>query len=133
MKQANVAAGKLRSFGAVVYLVDGAGQYIEPQLPANDEIADSGSQAAAVAEVAEVAEGEVAAESSSEDGDNTDPYNLTATAKVRHLEQITDKRVLEQPAPINVRKTRWRYQETGNGGPSREQAHSVWAMLNRRR
>lgn len=43
------------------------------------------------------------------DTDNTDPYDLTATAKLRHLSQITDKRVIQAPAKVDLRKVRMRY------------------------
>ena len=43
------------------------------------------------------------------EGDNTDPYDLTATAKVRHLTQITDRRTIPLKAETDVRRTRIRY------------------------
>lgn len=216
--QANAAAEKLRTFGAIVYLLDGEGHFIEPQASANDDAASSGSvpaieqvveSAAAEEQIADrpiaeqpatkqIAEhqsaeeppaatpkaagkmgdepsapnlpadqsvsGEVAAEPAhieaiaddritdeqvvdehvaheqvasehfadtqleaaliedaaaeskseqpqqiKEPADNTDPYNLTATAKVRHLTQITDKRAIRVTAPTDARRTRWRY------------------------
>lgn len=43
------------------------------------------------------------------ESENTNPYDLTATAKVRHLTQITDKRVVAAPPETDLRKTRLRY------------------------
>jgi hypothetical protein len=196
-EQATAAAEKLRTFGAIVYLLDGDGHFIEPQASANDDAASSGSvpaidqvagsslaeqpvsespvaerppagepmtaqpateQIAVQADVDQptsesLREEQIAADlpfeqpvfdhvaaepvdanpvvdeqveaaliddaaaesepeqpqQSKEPADNTDPYNLTATAKVRHLTQITDKRAVQVTAPKNARKTRWRY------------------------
>ncbi|MDX1515218.1 MAG: hypothetical protein R3288_00180 [Woeseiaceae bacterium] len=93
-ERAAKAAEQLRSLGAVVELLDDGGKPVtidnssgfdEP--PSNDPDAS-----AAPAE------------------DNTDPYDLTATAKVRHLTAITDKRVVEAPPKVDLRRSRWRYQ-----------------------
>ena len=99
LQRANVAAVKLRTIGAIVYLTDESGAQVEvgPQEPANDPVAaDSGS----IPVLPVITEG---------DESNTDPYDLTATAKVRHLEQITDQRVVEAPPETNVRQTLFRY------------------------
>lgn len=66
---------------------------------------DPGSDTVATSSEPVVAEAADKAESSA----NTDPYDLTATAKVRHLSQITEKRVIETPAPGDRRRTRLRY------------------------
>ena len=89
---ASSAAEKLRMVGAVVYLVDEKGQV--------HEIAP---QAAPPSNAPSPPASDV------EETDNNDPYNLTATAKVRHLEQITEKRTVEKPQAKDARKTRWRY------------------------
>jgi hypothetical protein len=135
------AANKLRSIGAVVYLVDENGEYItqEPMQPANDALAASGSflgqhpdevelsdeddtdqyEAAAVrqsvaqntgtGDLAVPAAGE-ATTKSADANENTNPYDLTATARVRHLTQITDKRTVETPRATDMRRIRLRYQ-----------------------
>ncbi len=98
-QKANTAASNLRSLGALVYVLDEQGNTVEipERRTAND--------AAGV-----VAESVVKADSPTpEEGDNTNPYDLTATAKIRHLTQITDKRVIETPPETNIRKTRLRY------------------------
>ena len=98
-QKANTAASNLRSLGALVYVLDEQGNTVEipERRTANDAAGD-------------VAESVAKADSPKpeEDG-NTNPYDLTATAKVRHLTQITDKRVIEAPPETNIRKTRLRY------------------------
>ena len=180
--RACAAAGKLRSIGAVVYLVDEAGTYLDQSKleSANDALATSGSYASQrpddvglsdedeTDQVKALPEHDVAGELVSHDvagqdslgsnppeaqefaeenvhlpqdddaandddvgpdieqatdsgnGEpessvtdeikNTDPYDLTATAKVRHLSQITDKRVVAPLPKQDLRKTRYRYQ-----------------------
>jgi hypothetical protein len=129
-ERACAAAGKLRSIGAVVYLVNEEGDLVHRDQikSANDPLAASGSyigqhpddvqlsdedetgEYEAAAE--EVIVEEVADERVGERGDidNTDPYDLTATAKVRHITQITDKRSVEELPATDARKTRLRYQ-----------------------
>ena len=82
------AAKRLRAMGAVVHLIDEKGMPVEVEIasPSNDPVVEAAN-----------------------DHDNTDPYDLTATAKVRHLTQITDKRVVETPPKVDQRKIRWRY------------------------
>ncbi|MEO1201110.1 MAG: hypothetical protein AAFX10_00290 [Pseudomonadota bacterium] len=91
--KANAVIHKLQNFGAVVYLVDGDGQPVTLPAPANDPDAQVDSPPA-----------EALAETP-----GTDPYDLTATAKVRHLTQITEKRSVEPLPPRAARKTRLRY------------------------
>lgn len=153
--RACAAASKLRSIGAIVYLVNEDGNYLsEDQFqPANDPLAASGSfigqhpdevelsdedetgqyevhpvvdaepapdedagqhySAAAEAHPADPPQVEISAPSAAagraDSGDNTDPYDLTATAKVRHLTQITEKRVVAAAQPKDQRRTRLRY------------------------
>ncbi len=145
--RACAAAEKLRSIGAIVYLVNEQGEDVQEELlqSANDALAASGSYIGqhpdevqltdeddtGVFEAPPVDEGDtartedsgdlpVAADARSsdgsyetsnvDDGENKDPYDLTATAKVRHLTQITEKRVVEAPPATDIRKTRVRYQ-----------------------
>lgn len=130
------AAKQLRSIGALVDLVDenGLPADIEPAsgfdvAPSNDPSAASGTNAAiesdqgagsvaeidaAIATNDDAAEDEttdvrVAADTSDAADDNCDPYDLTATAKVRHLQQITDKRVVDAPPKADRRNTLLRY------------------------
>ena len=97
------AAQRLRTMGAVVHLIDDKGMPVEVDVaaPSNDPVA-------APAEPGAPAANDAAATESGQ-SDNTDPYDLTATAKVRHLTQITDKRVVETPPNVDQRKIRWRY------------------------
>ena len=87
-ERAVAAIKQLQSIGAVVNLLDENGGPVELALPepSNDPIA---SEPAA--------------------NDNTNPYDLTATAKVRHLTQLTDARVIETPPKSDNRKVRLRY------------------------
>ena len=87
-ERAIAAIQQLQSIGAVVNLLDENGTSVEVSLPepSNDPIA---SEPAA--------------------NDNTNPYDLTATAKVRHLTQITDTRVIETPPKSDNRKVKLRY------------------------
>jgi len=98
-ERARAAAGSLRSIGAVVYLVDEQGAYSEAEFApsANDTVAAKQEVVVPTAAPAD------------EDNENTNPYDLTATAKLRHLTQITDKRVVEAPPATDVRKTRMHY------------------------
>jgi hypothetical protein len=84
--KANAAVNRLKSFGAIAYLVDGDGLPVDMRAPANDPSA---------AEELPPKE--------------TGAYDLTATAKVRHLTQITEKRIVKTPSAKAVRKIRWRY------------------------
>ncbi len=90
--KANAVIQKLQAFGAVVYLVDADGKPVEMPAPANDSVAIRELEVLPPAEPREA-----------------DPYDLTATAKVRHLTQITEKRVVEPLPPRAERKTRMRY------------------------
>ena len=98
-EKANTAASNLRSLGALVYVLDEQGNTVEipERRTAND--ASSGT----------VEPAESSKSSTPTENENTNPYDLTATAKVRHLTQITDKRVVETPPEVDVRKTRFRY------------------------
>jgi hypothetical protein len=94
-ERATAAVNQLQSIGAVVNLLDESGRSVElfvPE-PSNDSVA---SEAAA--------NDDVEAES-----DNTNPYDLTATAKVRHLTQITDTRSIETPDKQDNRLVKLRY------------------------
>ena len=127
-EQASAAATRLRSLGALVYLVDGNGNAIEAMPPANDDIVVESSESVVedaateplsadapetpTENTPEEASGEADAQQSSTaetQEENTDPYNLTATAKVRHLTQLMDKRTYEAPPKSDDRKTRFRY------------------------
>ena len=96
--RANAAISKLESYGAVVYLIDGNGKPVTAA-PANDPSAEE----TPLMETGKVA---AAVETAS---DETDPYDLTATAKVRHLTQITEKCEAPPRSKKELRKTRWRY------------------------
>jgi len=98
-EQANTAASNLQSLGALVYVLDEQGKVVEipERRTANDSVGtDSGSA-------------ENPGTSTPDQNDNTNPYDLTATAKVRHLTRISDKRVIEAAPETDVRKTRLRY------------------------
>ena len=109
-EQASTAAARLSSIGAVVYLVDSNGNAVKAPTSANDDDVGNTASNATEETVTTQAEsvGEVQ-EAPVEVGDNTDPYNLTATAKVRHLAQITDVQAVEELPPANKRKARARY------------------------
>jgi hypothetical protein len=99
-EHASRTAAQLQSIGAVVYLVDANGHAVRPPAPANDPVAtpaadESGSSSAPGA----------ADDESSESG----PYNLTATAKFRHLTQITETRAVPEVPAKDRRKARLRY------------------------
>jgi hypothetical protein len=138
--RANAAAGSLREIGAIVYLVDEHGDYFEVAVPpsVNDsgineatqppDEASANEASANEAEVgavdepetisaeilsdseAEAPETDSSAAKPIEESDNTDPYDLTATAKVRHLTQITDKRVIAAQPEVDLKRVRLRYQ-----------------------
>ncbi len=98
-EQANTAVSNLRSLGALVYVLDDQGKVVE--IPERRTANDSVGMEVELAENSDA--------SAPEENDNTNPYDLTATAKVRHLTQITDKRVIETPPETDIRKTRLRY------------------------
>ena len=117
--RASAAAGSLRSIGAVVYLVDEHGDYFEVAVDAPANEPEAKAVTASESTIVETAnESQVVAPDSAvvataepaEEADNTNPYDLTATAKVRHLTQITDKRVLAPAPETDARRTRLRYQ-----------------------
>ena len=111
-EQASTAAANLRSLGAMVYVLDESGNLVEipERRTANDaaevvvepvvERRDSAPDKEDPQEPT-IAK-EEPQESAPEKSENTDPYDLTATAKVRHLTQITDKRVIETPPVTDV-------------------------------
>ena len=86
-EKATAAVVQLRSIGAVVHLLDQSGAPVDMTLPepSNDPVAGEPEE------------------------DNTNPYDLTATAKVRHLTQITDTRVTETLPQENKRNVKLRY------------------------
>jgi len=88
--KANTVVSRLEAFGAVVYLVDREGRPAQMPRPANDPSASR----------------EDIHESPKKE---TGAFDLTATAKVRHLTQITEKRAVRTPSKKIIRKTRWRY------------------------
>jgi hypothetical protein len=95
--RATAAVQKLQQIGAVVHLVDEDGNTVNLAVrePSNDPAG------AVPDDTAPAAEGEP--------DDNTDPYDLTATAKVRHLTQLTDTRVIESPVKQTSRNVKLRY------------------------
>ena len=99
--KANAVAGRLKAFGAVVYLVDGDGHPVDMPGPANDPsaAADETGDSHVV----------LATPDASIPVRESGIHDLTATAKVRHLTQITEKRVVKKPSAKVIRKTRWRY------------------------
>jgi len=112
-EQASTAAARLTSFGAVVYLVDGNGNAVKAPPSANDDVVvrstSEATEETATVQAESVREDSKEQETPAEVGDNTDPYNLTATAKVRHLAQITDTQAVEELPPTDKRKARVRY------------------------
>ena len=109
LERATTAADRLRSFGAIVYLVDDKGERVELQRSrsANDASAVERTPKP-VAPAAPVPADSNRPDPASEN-ENTNPYDLTATAKVRHLTQITDKRVVKTLPVTDIRKARLRY------------------------
>jgi hypothetical protein len=110
-EKANTAAANLRSLGALVYILDERGKTVEipERRTANDPVGvPAGYHEKPVVEQAPTVAG--APEVSEPDAnENTNPYDLTATAKVRHLTQIMDTQVVEAPPETNLRKARMRY------------------------
>ena len=119
---ASEAATKLARFGAVVYLVDGNGNAVKAPMPANDEVAepevssteaepsepaDTPQPAAEITEMPEASSSSAA--NDDDDVDNDDPYNLTATAKFRHLQQITEPQPTPEVPAKEKRRARLRY------------------------
>ena len=98
-QKASTAALNLRSLGALVYVLDEQGNTVE--IPERRTANDASSAAVESAERLK--------EPTPSKDENTNPYDLTATAKVRHLTQITDKRVIVNPPETDVRKTKFRY------------------------
>lgn len=85
-EQASRTAARLRSIGAVVYLVDANGHAVRVSAPANDPVAKAGGGSPpAPAAAAEAVYRK----------DQSGPYDLSATARIRHLTQITET----PPAP----------------------------------
>lgn len=108
-EQASTAATKLGSIGAVVYLVDSNGNAVKAPTPANDDVAGNANEQTAETATAHAETSGVEQKAPAEVGDNTDPYNLTATAKVRHLTQITDTQAVKDLPQTDKRKARIRY------------------------
>ncbi len=125
---ASEAATKLAKFGAIVYLVDGNGNAVKAPAPANDAeaattlapsdppepVAPASEEAAPAPDTAEAPEAPQASEPPEipvvdEQVDNDDPYNLSATAKVRHLQQITETQKTADVTARDKRKARFRY------------------------
>ena len=98
-EKANTAASNLRSLGALVYVLDQQGNTVEiaERRTANDSM------------TLEAVAPKLPKTKTPDANENTNPYDLTATAKIRHLTQITDKRVVQTPPETNIRKTRLRY------------------------
>lgn len=111
--RATRAARQLRSIGAVVELLDEFGLPVDIEAadgfdgaPSNDPSASTGSNATVEPDAdtginEAVHDGPPVQEEAS--------YDLTATAKVRHLTQITDKRTSPSQANPDNRGTRLRY------------------------
>jgi len=108
-ERANGLAARLKAFGAIIYLVDENGNSLRVPDVANQEY---GAEPA----------GEPAPDPRSEDPEaskshiepeaeriETDPYDLTETAKVRHLTQITEPRPAKKSSPRKKRQARMRY------------------------
>ena len=102
------AAQRLRAMGAVVHLIDDKGMPVEVEFEAPPGEPAAAAEPRPAAANDETGPGPVPADEPV-DNDNTNPYDLTATAKVRHLTQITDKRVVETLPNLDQRKVRWRY------------------------
>lgn len=148
LDQASSAIDRLRSIGAVVYLLDEDGQIVNesPSASANDaEVAeparssdidtnshdtpiiesaqpaevDTASDAADLADEAQPSDADAAgndagivataqpAKTANVNDDADD--SLTATAKLRHLQQITEPKAVETLRPADQRKVRFRY------------------------
>jgi len=99
LARAITAADLLRSIGAVVYLVDEEGQIINesPGCSANDtQMCEPGAPVESSATAAPAAGNEYS-------------LDLTATAKFRHLQQITDEKTVKARPATDDRKVRFRY------------------------
>lgn len=94
-ERARATVERLNAIGAVVYLVDeaGAATRFGTASSANDPVA-----AKPPAPVPDVVVDETSG-----------PLDLSATARIRHLSQITEKRAVEKDTPADARRTRWRY------------------------
>ena len=99
LEQASMAASNLRFLGALVYVLDENGNSVE--IPERRTANDATGVAVEPAEISE--------ESPPAENENTNPHDLTATAKVQHLTQITDERVIETPPETDDRQARYRY------------------------
>lgn len=98
-EKATTAASNLRSLGVLVYVLDERGNPVE--IPERRTANDASSGAVEPSENSDAA--------ARNEHENTNPYDLTATAKVRHLTQITEKRIIETPPASGARKIRFRY------------------------
>ena len=96
-EQANSVAATLMKFGAVLYLVDGNGRAVKARTAIDQ------SAAAPEAPATETPS------ASDDESASKDPYDLTATAKVRHLEQITEPQTVMGLLPEDKGKARLRY------------------------
>ncbi len=98
-ESANTAVSNLRSLGALVYVLDEHDNVIEipERRTANDAVG------------ADVEPVEKAATPTPGENENTNPYDLTATAKIRLLTQITEEEVSETPPETSHRQGGFRY------------------------
>ncbi|MEO1248083.1 MAG: hypothetical protein AAFX56_20590 [Pseudomonadota bacterium] len=125
-ERASDLAARLKAFGAIIYLVDENGNSVRVPDVANQEYAAHppgalGSGPEPEGLEASKSDPEPVAEPESKgpelsNGDpepagdaQTDPYDLTETAKVRHLTQITEPRPARELPPKQKRQARRRY------------------------
>ncbi len=94
-QRATAAVKQFKSIGAIVQVLDETGVPVDISLP-------EPSNDSAAAEPTEK-------ESPANADENTNPYDLTATAKVRHLTQLTDTRVVAAPPEEDNRRVMLRY------------------------
>ncbi|MBT8100752.1 MAG: hypothetical protein KJO82_13435, partial [Gammaproteobacteria bacterium] len=107
--RATAAVKQLQQIGAVVHIVDehGNSANIAGSHSSNDAEAEAPPAPEPAVSPAPVAEAAPAAEPAADD--NTNPYDLTATAKVRHLTQLTDTRVIDTKEKVANRNVKLRY------------------------
>lgn len=94
--RANIAVTRLNEFGAVAFLIDSNQSDLRSEIPANDSDAEP------------LLSPDTTGQSASPSADASS-FDLTQTAKVRHLSQITDKRTLPEAEPSKQRNVRFRY------------------------
>ncbi len=106
-ERASGLAARLKAFGAIIYLVDENGNSLRvPDVANQDHVTalPSAPESEQTPEDLETSENKP-----EPDADDTDPYDLTETAKIRHLTQITEPRPTKKLSAKSRRQARMRY------------------------